>query len=255
VTPIASHGRLDNHGKPYIRSSALLTGVDFDNSDIAFIGAMDIDLEALASLRPDLIITEISRPTPVEQLEKIAPTIVINSDLGAQHTYGLLAHATGRQLQFERLQRRYLEQIALLKTEVDPGRHTVSVFQPLRGKLNIYHSYRAIGQVLRDAGFRFPKIIDAVPEGQSIVVSAERLPELDADFIFDPYRSDRPAGAKAEVKAMEAMIPGFCKFLSACRTGRYILIPREEAISNSYAALFSMVTTVRTTLGQKPAMK
>jgi iron complex transport system substrate-binding protein len=132
---------------------------------------------------------------------------------------------------------------------------TVSVFQPIRGKLNVYHSYRAIGQVLRDAGFRFLPIMDQIPEGQSLIVSAERLPELDADVIFDPYRSERKAGAEAEIATMEQMVPGFCRFLTACAKGRYVMIPREEAISNSYAALFKMVTTVQAALGPRPSLK
>jgi iron complex transport system substrate-binding protein len=36
---------------------------------------------------------------------------------------------------------------------------------------------------------------------------------------------------------MEGVMPGWCDFMRACRTGRYILLPREEVISNSYAAL------------------
>lgn len=252
VVPIASHGRIRGDGTPYLRSSKLLTGVDFDNSDIIFLGAAEIDLEKVAALKPDLIVTEVSRSTSVEKLEQLAPTLVINSDLGAPHIYKLLAAATGREPERLRLESRYTAQIALLKSEVRTETRTVSVFQPLRGKLNVYHSYRAIGQVLRDAGFRFPRLMDEVPEGQSIVVSAERLPELDADVIFDPYRSDRKAGAKAEIEAMAKIIPGFCRFLVACREGRYILIPREEAISNSYAALSRMVATVQTAFGPRP---
>ncbi len=47
--PIASHGRTRPDGSHYLRSSAQLTGVDFDNSDIRFIGTADIDLEAVAA--------------------------------------------------------------------------------------------------------------------------------------------------------------------------------------------------------------
>ncbi len=40
---------------------------------------------------------------------------------------------------------------------------------------------------------------------------------------------------------MEGVMPGWCDFMRACRTGHYILLPREEVISNSYAALSLMV--------------
>lgn len=48
------------------------------------------------------------------------------------------------------------------------------------------HSYHSLGRVLRDAGFRFPPLIESIPEGGRMDVSAERLPELDADFVLQP---------------------------------------------------------------------
>lgn len=76
----------------------MLTGVDFDNSDIKFIGTADIDIEAIAAAKPDLIITEPTRNTPVEQLEKIAPTVSIDHlDGGAPEIYRKLAQLTGTQ--------------------------------------------------------------------------------------------------------------------------------------------------------------
>ncbi len=96
--PIASHGRTRPDGSHYLRSSAQLTGVDFDNSDIRFIGTADIDLEAVAAARPDLIITEPSRHVSVEQLEKIAPTVSIDHLQGsAPEIYRKLAQLTGTQ--------------------------------------------------------------------------------------------------------------------------------------------------------------
>lgn len=73
VPPVASHGRTRPDGSHFIRSGALLTGVDFDNSSIAFIGTADIDIEAIVAAKPDLIITEPTRNTPIEQLEKLRP--------------------------------------------------------------------------------------------------------------------------------------------------------------------------------------
>jgi iron complex transport system substrate-binding protein len=87
VPPIASHGRTRPDGSHYLRSSAQLTGVDFDNSDIRFIGTADIDLEAVAAAKPDLIITEPSRHVSVEQLEKIAPTVSIDHLQGSARRF------------------------------------------------------------------------------------------------------------------------------------------------------------------------
>ena len=183
VPPVASHGRTRPDGSHFLRSSGMLTGVDFDNSDIKFIGTADIDIEAIAAAKPDLIVTEPTRNTPVEQLAKIAPTVSIDHlDGGAPEIYRKLAQLTGTQARLKVLERRYQEQIKALKATIDTRKITVSVIQANQGKINAMHSYHSLGRVLRDAGFKFPPLIESIPEGGRIDVSAERLPELDADF-------------------------------------------------------------------------
>ena len=54
------------------------------------------------------------------------------------------------------------------------------------------------------------------------------------------------------LQAMEGVMPGWCDFMRACRTGRYILLPREEVISNSYAALSLMVAQVQSHITGRP---
>ncbi|MCL6650709.1 preprotein translocase YidC [Agrobacterium rubi] len=256
ITPIASHGRVGIDGKPYLRSSAILTGVDFGNSGIAFLGAVDIDLEALAEQKPDVIITAVGRPTPIATLEKIAPTIVIDpTKFGTAHAYRKLAELTGTEDRLAILDQRYRAGIEELKTAIDTKNISVSVIQPLNGKINIYHTYRALGQVLRDAGFQFPKIINDIPEGGRIEVSGERLPDVDADFIFDPYRSDTGGTSKEEIEAMDKVVPDFCGFLKACAEGRYVMVSREEAISNSYAAMALMTAVVKSAIAPRPNVR
>ena len=253
VPPVASHGRTRPDGSHYLRSSAQLTGIDFDNSDIAFIGTADIDLEAIAAAKPDLIITEPNRNVPVEQLAKIAPTVSIDHLLGsAPRIYSKLAQLTGTQARLAVLERRYQAQIAQLKQTIDTQKITVSVIQANNGKVTVHHSYHTLGRVLRDVGFRFPPLVDAIPDGQRIDVSAEQLPDLDADFIFATYRSDTGGKPQDELQAMEKVMPGWCDFMRACRTGRYILLPREEVISNSFAALSLMVAQVQSHIAGRP---
>lgn len=253
VPPVASHGRTRPDGTHVLRSSGMLTGVDFDNSAMTFIGSADIDIEAVVAAKPDLIITEPSRNTPVEQLAKIAPTVSIDHlEGGAPEIYRKLAQLTGTQARFALLERRYHEQIAALKKNIDTSKITVSVIQANNGKINALHSYHSLGRVLRDAGFRFPPLIDSIPDGGRIDVSAERLPELDADFVFATWRGDTGGKPQDEMAAMDAVMPGWCDFLTACRRGHYVLISREEAISNSFASLSLMVAQVQSHIAGRP---
>ncbi|HCB2272326.1 TPA: iron-siderophore ABC transporter substrate-binding protein [Citrobacter koseri] len=246
VPPVASHGRTRPDGSHFLRSGALLTGVDFDHSTIKFIGTADIDIEAIVAANPDLIITEPSRHTPIEQLEKIAPTVSIDHlDGGAPEIYRKLAQLTGTQARLAILERRYREEIDRLKHTVDTQHITVSVIQANQGKINALHTYHSLGRVLRDAGFSFPKLIDSIPPGGRIDVSAERLPEMDADFVFATWRGDTGGKPQDEIAAMDAVLPGWCEFLTACQRGHYVLISREEAISNSFASLSLMVAQVQ----------
>lgn len=253
VMPVASHGRMALDGHPFLRSGKLLTGVDFDNSPLRYLGSTTLDIEAIIAARPDLIITEPSRNTPLEQLEKIAPTVSIDHLIGsAPRIYQKLAELTNTQARLAVLESRYQTQLHQLRQVIDPASISVSVIQANNGKITVHHTYRALGRVLRDAGFRFPELIDSLAEGTRIDVSAERLPELDADFIFDTYRSDAGGKPADEIAAMEQVMPGYCQYLQACRKGRYILLPREETISNSFAALNLMVSQVQAQIAGRP---
>lgn len=253
VPPVASHGRTRPDGSHYLRSSAELTGIDFDNSDIQFIGTADIDLEAVAAAKPDLIITEPNRNVPIEQLAKIAPTVSIDHLLGsAPRIYGKLAQLTGTQTRLAVLDHRYQAQIQQLKRTIQTNNISVSVIQANNGKVTVHHSYHALGRVLRDAGFRFPPLIESIPDGERIDVSAEQLPDLDADFLFATWRSDTGGKPQDELNDMEKVMPGWCDFMRACRTGHYILLPREEVISNSYAALSLLVAQVQSHIAGRP---
>ena len=238
VTPVASHGRVRPDGTRFLRASKLLTGVDFDTAPIAFIGANAIDIEAVAAAKPDLIITSPTRDTPVSQLERIAPTVSIEHLKGGPAAiYGKLADLTGTGARLAALQARYAAQIAQLRSLVDTGSLSVVSFQANQGKITLFHTDRALGRVLRDAGFRFPKIVEAMAEGDRMDVSAERLPDLEADLAFGTFRSDLGHGPATEMADMEKVMPGWCRLMKACREGRYVLLPRDETISNTYAAL------------------
>jgi len=237
VFPVGSHGRTTAEGTPFIRSSKVLTGVDFDNSAIQFVGNNPADIEAIVALQPDLIITTDWQGTPVDQLEQIAPTVVITESASMFDAYALLADITGTQDRMTFLKARYDGQIAQIKRLIDTQNITASVIQGGEGTFYVSHTYGTLGQVLRDAGFKFPAIVDAITPRGDIDVPAEQLPELDADFVFATYRTDTletPADSNAQ---LNAVVPDFCQYLTACQHNQFITIPREEASSNSFYAL------------------
>ncbi|GLQ56785.1 hypothetical protein [Devosia nitrariae] len=75
-------------------------------------------------------------------------------------------------------------------------------------------------------------------------MSAETLPELDADFLFVTYRTDTLETPADAIGHLEAVMPNFCKFLHACRTNQMIVMPREQASASSYYGLGVLSYTV-----------
>ncbi len=245
VVPVGSHGRTTAEGEPFIRSSAVLTGIDFTNSDIEFVGNLPADVEAVAALEPDLILTTPWQTAPVEQLATIAPTVVLDSGLRrgfAMHE--VLAEITGTEGNLAVLDARYQEQVAQIRRLIDTGSVSVNVIQGVNGQLAVWHTYGALGKLLRDAGFTFPERVNSIPEGDFENFSAETLPEMDADFVFVTYRTDTLETPADADKYLEEVMPGFCEFLHACRENQMIVMPREEASAASYYGLGVLAYTV-----------
>ncbi|MNV53869.1 putative siderophore-binding lipoprotein YfiY precursor [compost metagenome] len=238
VVPVASPGRLGRDGHRFLRSGLTLTGLDFDNAGMAFLGLQPIDVESVAALKPDLIVTLKGRPTPAEQLQAIAPVVVIDDILRAPDgVYDLLAELTGRYQQLAILRRRYEAQVQQLRRLAGDNPPVVSVISATSDrKISVERSYGSIGLALRAAGFPSPKLTEAIAENSGAMFSPEALPEFDADVIFDTFRNDRQETARDAKKRMEALMPDYCRFLRACREGRYYFLPRDEAKSTTYAA-------------------
>jgi iron complex transport system substrate-binding protein len=238
VTPVGSHGRTTEQGEPFIRSSEVLTGIDFDNSSIKFVGNLPADVEAVAALEPDLILTTPWQTAPVEQLEAIAPTLVLDdSKHEGLGMHDVLADITGTGERLAILKARYEGQVAQIQRLIATQDVSVNILQGVDGQVAVWHTYGALGKVLRDAGFQFPERVDAIPEGELVRLSGEDLPALDADFLFVTYRTDALETPADAVTHLEEVMPGFCAFLHACRENQMIVIPREEASAASYYGL------------------
>lgn len=164
VYPVASQGRTTETGEGFIRSSKVLTGVDFDNSDIVFVGNSPVDMEALAATEPDLIIVNPNwNYGSLEHVEVIAPTVVLDDTIrGDFGMYEALADLTNTEDTLAILQGRYRSQIEQIKRLIDTGSVSVNVIQGVNGEVLSWHTYGGLGRVLRDAGFAFPERVEAM---------------------------------------------------------------------------------------------
>lgn len=254
LLPVGSQGMMFEGTTPTLRGSAVTTGVDFDNADIEFIGFLDLDLEAIAALEPDLILHSIEvepyTGVDVDKLSPLAPVVALESfsrPLGELHAR--LADITGADEDEARLRARHEAQLAQLVRLADPASTSVSTFLPQDGGLYAEHTWGLLGEILREAGFAFPPIIDDIAPGGSAVFSAERLAELDADWVILTYRSDAGEVPGDAVEAMEDLLPSWCEALRACREGRTVFLPRDEATTPSYAAASALMLSLVATLG------
>lgn len=244
VVPVGSHGRAGDDGATFMRSSKMMTGVDFETADIAFLGTgTEIDPEAVAEIEPDLII--LSTNQDPELFAHIAPTILLDFDRSDKfELYERLAEITGTQDRLALLEARYEQQVGQLRSLVDTGSLSVNVIAAVEGQVRSYPRFAALGRVLRDAGFAVPEAVADVEYGQYADFSPELLPQMDADLIFVTYRAEFGETPEDAYAQLEALVPGYCAFLTACQNSRLIAIPRDETFVSSYGALGMLSYTV-----------
>ncbi|MFN3662517.1 ABC transporter substrate-binding protein [Yoonia sp.] len=250
VTPVGSMGRVDQDGVPFIRSAKTLTGVDFDNADITFVGAFPVDLEAIAALNPDLILTTQWQQAPVDQLRQIAPTVLIDyTARGDWGTYATVADIVGQAAQIDTMEARYAAAIAQIRERIDTENIVVSTIHAKEDSLFVFNPYGNIGRVLYDAGFAQPQAVLDVPLNDFAEMSGELLPQFDGDFIITTFNGS-VADTPDDVRGFfENLVPGYCDLLHACRSGQMYIIPREEASASTYDALLATAYTIQSIIG------
>lgn len=151
------------------------------------------NLEKIASLRPDLILSSKLRHEAIyDQLAEIAPT-VFTEEVGVtwKENFRLHAEALGRSEQASRLMRDYREQIAAFRQDMDDrlDETTVSVVRSVGSEVRIYMKASFIGTILEDAGLPRPK-----PQDKNVfsaIATPERIPDLEGEvMILAKYGDD-----------------------------------------------------------------
>jgi iron complex transport system substrate-binding protein len=170
--------------------------------DVGVVGTIaEPDLEAIAALAPDLILSnEVRHADLYDALSGIAPT-VFAADVGDtwKDTVRLAGEALGRTAEAERVLAEHAERARAVGARFgDPAAVEVSTVRFLPDAIRLYGEASFIGTVLADAGFSRPAV-QRVPE-TFVEVSAEQIGQADGDLLLHAAYLDG-ADLQAEVLA------------------------------------------------------
>lgn len=158
-----------------------------DPAEIAEVGTIgEPDLEAIAALDPDLILSNTARHTELyDQLQAIAPT-VMGEGVGETWKQNLLvyAEALGRQDEGAELLTEYRARAAEVGALFgDPAALEVSIVRFVgTGSARLYGEGSFIGTVLADAGLAHPEVQRT--EETFVEVGPEEITQAEGDLLF-----------------------------------------------------------------------
>ncbi|WP_442596038.1 ABC transporter substrate-binding protein [Neobacillus sp. D3-1R] len=155
--------------------------------DVQVVGTeSQVNVEAIAALKPDLIIGNKMRQEEIyDQLKAIAPTIFAETLRGDwQENFKLYAKAVNQEEKGQEVLDNYSNHIADLKEKLgDKTSMEVSMVRFMAGDVRIYHKDTFSGVILEQLGFARPEsqnVDDFAEKG----VTKERIPAMDGDVLF-----------------------------------------------------------------------
>lgn len=146
------------------------------------------NLEAIAALKPDLILSSKIRHEAIyDKLSAIAPTVFAET-VGApwRENFKLYAEAMGREQEGAKVIAAYEGRLSAFKQAMGDRINTqVSVLRVVEDGIRIIHKQMYIGVILADAGLARPPSQNV--DDRFAVVSLEQIPDMDGDVIFASY--------------------------------------------------------------------
>lgn len=232
-----------NDGKPFMRGAYDLFGATFENSGITFVGTpKQPDIEAIAALKPDLILVPDFASESYQQLSVVAPTVVINIwSNDARKRYQRVADAAGLLPEFEKLQATFdfrLDNARTLTKKLlgDPAKVSVAIAEVRGKRFRAYKNYGAMSYLLQSLGFSRPDIIEQI-DGDRLDLSPEQVQAIDADFLVSSYAENFGQPSSELRSNWDNLIPGWNMVLHAPRNNQHILIAREPMRALSFRSM------------------
>ncbi|MGW0083602.1 ABC transporter substrate-binding protein [Streptomyces sp. NPDC003393] len=157
-----------------------------------------LNLEAIAALKPDLILgSQLRAAASYDELSQIAPTVFsIRPGFTWKENYLLNAAALDKTAQAKANLAAYEKRAKALGDKLGAHKPTVSMVRYMPGGvIRLYANDSFIGTILKDIGIPRPKNQDI--EDLAAEISAENIDQADADWIFTGVYGDPKATAKS----------------------------------------------------------
>jgi len=154
---------------------------------------MEINIEKIASLKPDLIIgNKIRQEKDYEKLSKIAPTVFAETLRGDwQENFKLYAKAVNQEAKGEEVLKAYEDKVLALKEKLgDKTNQEVSFVRFMADKSRIYYTDSFSGVIFDSLGFkRVPEQAELFKDNAklgnlAVEVGKEVIPKMDGDVLF-----------------------------------------------------------------------
>jgi iron complex transport system substrate-binding protein len=249
---VGSVGSTGEGGAQIFRRTA-----DYDTSGVTFVGEYGTpNLEAIAALKPDLILGDQFELTPenYDLFSQIAPTVVIEQFTRPVWTVmDDLALLTNRQQQAAELKARYDARVDEVRAKLgDPSAITLSVITPYNDTFYFDASEYDNGVVvIRDLGMAIPALHEeAIAQGDYPTYSMELLPQADGDalFLLD-YNAEGPS---VEYDVENIRRSALFGTLNAVRQKQLFVIDPSRMGGVSYGGLLGMLDAIEQHLTGRP---
>ncbi|QNG60535.1 iron-siderophore ABC transporter substrate-binding protein [Bacillus sp. PAMC26568] len=209
-------------------------------TDVEVVGDESaLNVEAIAALKPDLIIgNKMRQEDQYEKLSQIAPTVFAETLRGDwKENFSFYAKALDREEEGIKVLADYDARIADIKSKAgDKLDQEISVVRFMAGTTRIYYKDTFSGVILEELGFARPanleKLFSDNPDDLFVrEVTKELIPEMDGDYLF--YFTYAPAETKAdaEKQAEEFTNDPLWKNLDAVKGGKAYQV--DDAIWNT----------------------
>ncbi|MFJ9621058.1 ABC transporter substrate-binding protein [Streptomyces sp. NPDC101181] len=212
---------------------------------------MTPNLEAVAALKPDLILTsKVRHGDKYAELSKIAPTVMTeNTGYPWKENFQVHAEALGKKAEAKMVTDDYARHVTDVTTALGGKEKAsateVNMVRFVEGAdIRIYGKKNYIATILADVGLGRPAVTDKAADGFSYDVSPEKIDLADADAIFHATYGD-----PKKAKETQTTGSGLWKNMDAVKNGKVFAVDDQLWIQGiGYTAADKILSELRTSL-------